>query len=162
MFGRITILALVSALVSGCQFFNPVGIGIQLGIYWKEGQANKYYPNDVQSVAVALRASLKQLDIQVTSDEQQNGDVHIKAGVIVTLAQGPTGLGSKPPAGRVNVADRFTIHVYRVNAKVSRLAIRVNVFGDKPFAELIYRTMDRHPAVRQFESEKELRGALNP
>jgi hypothetical protein len=152
-------LFLGTAAMTGCEMFNPIGPLIQLGIYWKEGEAHKYYQTDHDTLYRSTLAALKDLDIPVNSEEKDGNTIYIRAGgkVAVSDEGGPRG------AGPVNLQsdDRFKIRVVKVNEKVSKLSIRVNTFGDKPFAELVYRNIDARPGIRCFQSTEELNDAVD-
>lgn len=135
----ITVVALVGALaLSGCEMFNPIGPIIQIGIMWKQGEATKYYNTDQATLLKATKDALTELDLPVTREEADGHTVYLRAGT----------------------DDRFKVKVTHVNNKVSKLSIRVNVMGDKPFAELVFRHVDGKPGVRQFVSVEELNCAV--
>jgi len=43
---------------------------------------------------------------------------------------------------------------------VTKLSIRVNTWGDRPYAEMIFRHVDREEGVKDFVTVKELNTAL--
>ena len=56
--------------------------------------------------------------------------------------------------------DRFKIKIIAVREKVTKLAIRVNTFGDKPYVEMIYRHVDKEKNVEQFATAVMLNNAM--
>lgn len=124
--------------VGGCQFINPIGPIIQLGVFWMEGEAHKYYNADQATVHRAVKDSLSELGLPLIREEVKGGTIHIRAGD----------------------DDRFKIKIVSVKPKVTKLSIRVNVFGDRPFAELIYRHVDRKPGVQDFATVEQLNTAV--
>jgi hypothetical protein len=137
---------------AGCEFFNPIGPMIQLGIYWYEGEAHKYYATDQPTIDKALRSALNEVAIPINSEETKGDTIYLRAGGKMVTEKRLMHSVSE---------DRFKIKVTKVNEKVTKLSIRVNVFGDKPFAELIYRHVDQQPGVRQFATSQELHEAVN-
>lgn len=123
----------------GCQYMNPIGPIIQIGVYWLEGEAHKYYNSDQETIHRATIATLKELKLPITKDEKQSDYIYILAGD----------------------DDRFKIKIRAVREEITKLSIRVNTFGDKPFAELIYRHVDQQPGVEQFTTLVELNEAMD-
>ncbi len=117
-------LFLLTVLAFGCQSFDPIGPAIGLALRWKDGEAIKYYANDKSAVLDALRLSLRELDLGIVSEETDGLSTTIRIGTLRTT--------------------RMKIVVKQTNSKVTRVGIRVNTFGDKPYAELICRTADSH------------------
>lgn len=154
-------LFLGTAAMSGCEMFNPIGPLIQLGIYWKEGEAHKYYQTDHDTLYRSTLAALKDLDIPVNGEERDGNTVYIRAGGKVAVSQQGGALGTDPVTVKLQSDDRFKIKVIKVNEKVSKLSIRVNTFGDKPFAELVYRNIDARPGIKVFQSTVELNDAVD-
>jgi hypothetical protein len=149
-------LALMLLAGAGCQSFNPVGPLIQVGIMWKNGEAHKYYNTEQAALVAALKAALAELDLPVAEEwTTADGAVHLTAGgkVFVSDDAGPGVLGRKPVRVEFRSADRFHIEVTPVRPRTTLLSIRVNVFGDRPYAELIYRHVDGRPGVVQVTSE---------
>lgn len=132
-------LAIVCAAMQGCQWFNPIGPIIQLGILWKDGEAHKYYNTDQKTLEAATRKALA--DLNMTVQGQDAGE-----GPAISLRAGTDGRTLK-------------IRIASVNDRVSKLSIRVNIMGDKPLAELVYRHVDQQPGVKQFATLKELNAA---
>lgn len=130
---------ILTSLLVGCDSpINPIGPIIQLGIYWLDGEAHKYYNTDHLIIRKATLDTLKELDIPVIRETEYDDYYYILAGD----------------------DDRFKIKIRSVRAKITKLSIRVNTFGDKPFAELIYRHLDKQQGVEQFTSLPELNTAM--
>lgn len=123
---------------TGCEGLNPLGPLITIGIAWMNGEASKYYNVEQPLIHEALKQVLVDLEFTIT-DEYVHGDT------IYIIA---------------DAGDRFKIKVERVRDNITNLRIRVNIMGDKPYAELIYEKVDAYRGVKTFESEKQLRSAL--
>lgn len=151
------VVAMLLGVVAGCEFLNPIGPAIQLGIYWMEGEAHKYYNADQKTTLAGLKASLAELEIPVTEETESDGVVHLRAGgkMFVSDDTGPRRLGFKAEKVELKGEDRFKIKVTVVKPRTTKVSIRANVFGDKPYCELIYRTLDRQPGVKGFVSVAE-------
>lgn len=163
MLSRIALLlALLLAIPAvGCQGFNPVGPIISLGIYWKNGEAVKYYNTDQRTLVNALKASLQELDIPVNEETERDGTVVIRAGGAVFVGDAGGPLDHKPRTVHLRQEDRFKIKVSAVKPKTTKLSIRVNTFGDRPYAEMVFRHVDAQPGVRQFATLAELNAAAD-
>jgi stress response protein SCP2 len=134
---RKAIMALLITFI-GCDAFNPIGPIIQFGLFWKQGEATKYYATEADVLLVATKEVLKEFKFPIKSEETKDRTVTIKAGD----------------------DDNFKIQVTAVRDNVSKLSIRVNTFGDKPYAELIYRHVDQKQGIEQFASVTALNAAV--
>jgi hypothetical protein len=135
--GKWFIVAALLVLV-GCSYMAPIGPIVQLGVMWIEGEAHKYYNTDRTTLHAAVKSALHELDLPIKEESKSNDTITIKAGD----------------------NDRFKIKVHQVRDKTTKLSIRVNIMGDKPYAEMIYRHVDKQSNVEQFASLKELNTAL--
>ena len=86
----------------------------------------------------AVKSALKELELPIKHEEKKGDTVYIKAGE----------------------GDRFSIKLHAVRPKTTKLSIRVNIMGDHPYAEMIYRHVDKQAGVEQFVSLKELNASL--
>lgn len=114
--------------LSGCGPVDPAIILspiAELGIMWVNGEAIKYYEYDSVVVYRATKRSLRELGFPNITDKAEVDGYSI-------------------------VDARFIIHVSAVRPGVTKLSIRVNIMGDKPFAELIYRNVDNHVGIIEF------------
>jgi hypothetical protein len=123
----------------GCQYVNPFTPIVQIGIYWIEGEAHKYYDTDDKTMQTAVKAVLKELTLPVIHEQQYEDYYYILAGD----------------------QNKFKIKIRPVREKVTKLSIRVDTFGDKPYAELIYRHVDKQPGVQQFTALSQLNAAMD-
>ncbi len=128
-------------LMTGCELFNPIGPIIQLGVMWVNGEATKYYNVDQQTLLRATKDTLKELEFPI-QEEKEDGNVYY-------IVAGDKG------------EDRFKIKVTAVRHNVTKLSIRVNFMGDKPYAEMIYRHVDAQQNIIQFTSLTDLNEAVN-
>ena len=132
------IVGAVLLVTVGCDFIAPIGPIIQLGIMWVEGEAHKYYNTDQATICTATKAALKELDLAVTKEEKKGDTIYIVAGD----------------------KERFKIKIYAVRDKTTKLSIRVDFMGDKPYAEMVYRHVDKQKDVEQFVTIEALNTAL--
>ncbi|RTK96632.1 MAG: DUF3568 family protein [Neisseriaceae bacterium] len=115
-------------IISGCgiaPFASPVITGV---IMWKEGEAQKYYNEQPKTIYRATKMALKDLKLTINSDKNyQNGHLLFA--------------GDK---------DKFKIFVREVKPNITEVKIRVNFMGDKPFAELLYNSIDINSNTVEF------------
>jgi len=128
-------------LMAGCDLFNPIGPIIQIGVMWMNGEAHKYYNVDQTTLLRATKDVLKELDMPIQSEEAKGAVYYIQAGE--------------------KGEDRFKIKVTAVKPNVTKLSIRVNTMGDRPYAEMVYRHVDMQQGIIQFTSVTELNDAIN-
>ena len=140
-------LLIATVTFSGCQYLNPlapIGWIVQLGVYWYEGDAHKYYHNDQATMEKAVRGALKELKIPLKEKVSIAPDPH----PTIQIMAGDT--------------KKFNIRIKYVNDGVSLVSIRVNTFGDHPLAELIYKYIDKQPGVQNFVTLEELKKCVQP
>jgi hypothetical protein len=107
----------------------PIVNGI---IVWSEGEAHKYYAYDPDIMYRATKRALINLNLPVDKDQKlENGNYHVTAGV----------------------NNRFQINIYQVDPQISRLSVRINFMGDKPYAELLYQQIDQQINIIQFDEQ---------
>jgi hypothetical protein len=136
----LTVLILAIGLATaGCNYIAPIGPIVQLGIMWYEGEAQKYYATPQEQLHVAVKEVLAEFTLPILEEKVDGETIYIKAGD----------------------DDRFKIKITSVRQNVTKLSIRINVMGDKPYAEMIYRHVDKRPDVEQFASLAELNTAVD-
>jgi hypothetical protein len=126
----LAIFSVLAILISGCGLdlgliVSPITTGI---VYWINGEAHKYYKNDAETIYRATNRVLLSLE-QKTSYEHKEGSHY------------------KIIAGNNN---RFSIRIDKVDKGICRMNIRINFMGDKDFAELIYKEIDKQLDVIEF------------
>lgn len=107
----------------------PIVTGV---IYWKEGEARKYYAEDSFVLHRAAVLALQQLDQPITSDVK-NTD----------LSYSITGGDS----------HKVKISIKAVRKHISEVRIRVNFMGDKPFAEMLYKQIDANTSTIEYDAD---------
>jgi hypothetical protein len=138
--------------MTGCEFFNPIGPIIQIGIMWIEGEAHKYYNTSDEAILAATKTVLRDLEFSIVEETKEEDYYWIKAvdnSRVTTLANGET------------VASTFKIKIREVKENITKLSIRVNTFGDHPYVEMIYRHVDKQPGIIQFTTSRELNAAYH-
>jgi len=117
-------------MVGGCDFVTPFVSPIITGvIYWKEGEASKYYDFDVETCYRATKRAVRDLEFPVTEDEATDSGYWIVA----------------------DTNDRFKIKVEKTENNITVVKIRINTFGDRPYAELIYEKIDTNLGIIEFD-----------
>jgi hypothetical protein len=134
------IFCLIAALfTTGCAAFNPFSLAspIVTGVVmWKDGEAVKYYNEETDPMHRSVKAALKDLNLPVSKDEAVKDGYYIVAGD----------------------KDRFKIHILTVRPHITKVSIRVNFMGDKPYAELVYKTTDTFVDTIDFNNGRPVKG----
>ncbi len=118
---RLIPLFLLLTTLVGCESVMPIiGGAIDFYIKWKEGEAHAYFATDRETAYAAVKRAIDNLNHRVAEESRtSDNDYSIIAGN----------------------NDRFNIKVVRVEPYITRVSIRVNFMGDKPYAELIYKEL---------------------
>lgn len=126
MIRKAFIAAVCLFLFAGCAAVSPlssIGPAVQGYIYWKEGEARKYFKRTPQDVYSAIKLTvLNDLKHEVVSEMRLNGYD------MITRSQN----------------HKFHIHVEQTDPMISVCKVRIDFMGDKPYAELLYRSMDKY------------------
>jgi transcription antitermination factor NusG len=134
---KLFILFILLSLSGGCQLgIDKVLTGAMQGavqgyVYWKGGEAIKYYEYDVQTIKQATEQAFKQMKLPVKTNEVK-------------------GKGYKLIAGD---KDRFKVSIEQVQDHITKVTVRVNIMGDKPYVELLYKHLDDQINVIDFPSQ---------
>lgn len=128
----ITILLLLWVGFLGCSpaiFLGGIGTAVQAYVYWKEGEAHKYYKYDADIMYKATLRAIKKMDLTVTQD--------------TVVAPKKSRKGSIPGHHLIATSnDRFKVKIFSTDKNVTEVSIRINFMGDKPYAELLYAYID--------------------
>lgn len=130
------ILFLVLLTISGCQvapFMAPIVTGV---VMWKDGEAHKYYNEAIDPMSRSTKMALKELNLPISKDELVKNGHHMVA-------------GNK---------DRFKITILEVRPHITKISIRVNFMGDKPYADLIYKSVDSFTDTVDFDNGRPIKG----
>lgn len=127
------LLCLFNIFLAGCAaapfVLTPVVTGV---VMWSEGEAHKYYNEEVGTIYRSTKKSLRELDLKITEEKATgNGGYYLVAGD----------------------KDRFTINIRQVKPHISEVSIRINFMGDKPYAELVYTQIDLNTNTIEFDDE---------
>lgn len=114
------IILLIFPFLLGCAGAAAVGPIITGYITWKNGEAHKYYEYSPEITYKSTKKALNYLKIPIEKVDEKEKEVYLVA-------------GNK---------NRFKIKIVEVDPNISRLSIRINFMGDKPYAELIYKNVD--------------------
>jgi len=123
------IFSMIPFFFLSCEDAPIVGPIVNGVIYWKQGEAHKYYANDTDTLYRATKRSLMKLGYTIYTDEPMENGYFIRAGS----------------------NDRFKVKIVYTEPYVSNLKIRVNFWGDKPYAELIYQEVDAQVGTIEFD-----------
>ena len=150
MFKRMSMVVMTALLVamSGCEFINPIGAIIQVGVFWLEGEAHKYYNTDQGTMVSAVKTTLEDLRFTILEESPYDNYYWIKATD-----------GSKVSINGKMTESHFKIKIREVRDRITKLSIRVNTFGNRPYVEMIYRHVDKQPGVKQFATAEGLNAA---
>ena len=130
------------AVVSFFLFF-VVGCGVEMliggatnaivngVIYWKEGEASKYYAYEPSILYRSTKKACKELNYEIITDEPNNED------------------GYYIVAGEKN---KFKIKIEQVEENISVVKCRIDFWGDKPYVELFYEKIDGQLSVIEFDA----------
>src|SRR5690348_12280014 len=109
---RLFNLFLLSALVTsfaGCEIISPFsaiqGV-VDLVIYWKEGEARKYYTGDVEYVYEKFKLVCEDMGQKIEKDTKNRKKQHL----IYTKSEN----------------NKFKIHVYQADPKIVCVKVRMN------------------------------------
>ena len=114
-------LFLLMATFVGCTGILPlVGTAIDLYVTWKDGEAHAYFATDREVARSAVKRALANLGHNVTQEDRTSTDDY-------SITAGNN--------------DRFHIKVVKVEPYITRVSIGINIMGDKPYAEFIYKEL---------------------
>ena len=126
IFARLA-LFLVAALLSGCaaipflSFLPFMGSGYEGYVFWKSGEATKYYAFDIDTTYQAVMQASDHLQLEATL------------------------IKSAPMEGySLETKGNFPMHIniLPLEKSITTVAIRIPTFGDKHYVELFYRLVD--------------------
>lgn len=127
------LMCLFNIFLSGCAaapfVLTPVVTGV---VMWSEGEAHKYYNEELGTIYRSAKKSLRELDLQITEEKTtENGGYYLVAGD----------------------KDRFKVTIRQVKPHICEVSIRINFMGDKPYAELVYTQIDLNTNTIEFDEE---------
>ena len=132
------ILALIFT-VFGCTALEPfvapiVSAGVQAYVMWKDGEASAFYACDLNTAYVSVKKVLSDMNYTIESDKpDEKGAYHIVA---------------------KSYKDTFKVTVLKTEDYVTEIKIRIDIMGNKPYAELIYKRLERQLDVIDFTKQK--------
>lgn len=109
-------------------FIDPIVTGI---IMWKDGEAHKYYNEKPIIMYRSTQTALRELGYNISESQATQDGYYI-------LAEGE---------------DKFKISIYQVKNDITNVKIRINLMGNKSFAELIYHQIDANTNTINFDDE---------
>ena len=137
---KILIISLFFLIFTGCEaalLISPIVNGV---IMWKEGEAHKYYNEEVITLYRATKTSLKEMDFTINKDVlDENGNYHINAIEENLLSS--------------NGKGNFKITIQKVKLNTAEIKIRVDFMGNKEYAELLYKNIDNNTNTIQFNDQ---------
>jgi len=96
---------------------------------WKQGEAKKHYTEDYQIVCRATKRTLKDMKIDIIRSNSYSYETIILAGN----------------------GNRFKIKIYKNSDSYTSVSMRINAFGDKQLAELIYSNIDNNMNLIEYD-----------
>lgn len=124
-------------IITAPLILGAAGAAAQGVIIWRGGEASKYYTVDVDTVYRATKRAATNLNLKV-SDDNKNGDAYQLV------------IGSKKEM-------KVKISLAEDDRSITKLSIRVNTLGDKPYAEMFYKTVDENLNIIDFDKGKPVR-----
>jgi hypothetical protein len=129
----LTFFSIFAILISGCaldlgMIVSPITSGV---VYWVNGEAHKYYKSDIDTIYRSLNRVMLELDQKIYHLEIKPG----KKYKIIAASK-----------------NRFSIRLDKIDENICRMNIRINYLGDKDFAELIYKEIDKQIDVLEFKN----------
>lgn len=125
------LLSAVITSMSGCSIlspFNAIQGVVDIVIYWKEGEARKYYTGEEQDVYNKMKDVCADFDQNITKDTKDRKGQHL----IYTKSKN----------------NKFKIHIYQADPKVVCVKVRVNTMGDVEYVNLMYKKLDVYMKVK--------------
>ena len=123
----VVFLLLAASLLSGCAclgsipFFPAIGGSYEGYTVWQGRQSSKYYTYEVKTICQVVRQSCEQLKLEA-------------------VIQNPVSVYGCALETKGNY--RMEINVSNVGKNLTKVVITIALFGDKQYAELLYRTID--------------------
>lgn len=128
------LIATFLLLFVGCEIIAPISGIVSVGVFWMNREAHKYYNTEFDDMERSVKSALIELEMPI-EEEYYSGDTLIL---------------------KCDVNDRFKISLNPVRENVTKVSILVDLLGDKPYAEMIYRHIDGQDGVVQFATVEEL------
>ena len=132
----ILILMLLFPIV-GCtalSVFGPlVSVGVQAYVMWKDGEATAYYACDSNTAYSAVKRVLSDSHYTIERDKPD------AKGSYVIIAKSH---------------NKFKITIQKTEDYVTAIKIRIDIMGDKPYAEMIYKKLENQLNVIDFTEHK--------
>lgn len=119
-------LAILMAVCVGCGPLNPlmaIPLGINAYIFWKNGEARKYYTGDAKHIYQQIKEITKSFGHAVVKDNGTN--LHTKS---------------------ANHDFKWTVEQWDPN--VVAVKCRIDFIGDREYVELMYRQLDARLGVK--------------
>lgn len=126
-------------------FLSAAGIVYMAYIQWKEGEAIKYYEFNGKLVEGAAIRAMKEMKLPVNSNTKPLIPPQYKR--FKNILPDVKGRDYTISGGNF---DRFRIKIIPVEQDVTRITVRINTMGDKPYAELFYKHVDEQLSVIDF------------
>ena len=126
------LVCILCFFVFGCDVVpfvqGPIVTGI---IMWKQGEAKKYYNEELDTIYRATKHALQDLNHIITKDEKNKEGYYVVAGD----------------------RDKFKIHIKAIKPKITEVRIRINIMGDKSYADLVYGAIDANTNTIYFNDQ---------
>ena len=135
---KLLVMLAIMFPILGCAvdpFIAPlVSAGVSAYVMWKDGEASAYYACDSNTAYKAVKKVLADMNYNIDSDKpDEKGSYHI-----VAKAHN----------------DTFKVTILKTEDYVTAIKIRIDIMGNKPYAELIYKRLERQLDVIDFTKQK--------
>lgn len=118
--------------MQGCAAIPILGPVVNLYIVWKNGEAQMYYESDSLTLYESTVRMLQNDGIEFESEDKGDGNYYILA----------------------KATDDIKITINKIEDRVTVVKIRINVMGDKPYAELLYKKLSEEINVIEYDEVK--------
>ena len=117
-------LFLAANIISGCAaapIVPVLGVSYQGYTFWKGRESTRYYASNLETTYEAVKRSCEQLKLETIIQNPASKDVHS----LETKGNHP-----------------MQINVMLVEINLTRVVITIDLFGDKQYVDLFYKTID--------------------
>ena len=117
----VVFLLLAAGPLWGCSAAPLIGASHEVYVVWKDRESSRYYTYDVKTVCQAIKQSCDQLKLEtvIQAATSENGCF------LETKGKYPMEIKASP-----------------VEKNLTKVVVTIELFGDKHYAELLYRTVD--------------------
>ena len=129
-----TLVFLFVGLVSliGCNAGPEIFVGpaINAYVFWAQGEGHTYYKFNAKLVEKSLKRTANDLGYKIDKEESKDDKV--------TLHLSSTN-------------NKFKVTVRKIEPEITKMSIRVDFLGDRPYAEMIFNSVEKNLNTIEFD-----------